>query len=223
MTNYQDQIVTYICQCQFSDLPAEVIKRGKEIIADTIGCIAAGAQEEEIKALIGRLKVCGTPGVATVIGAGLRTAPPTAAFINGTAGVALELDEGNRYARGHTAIHVLPSVLAVAEEKKCSGKDLLTAFVVGYEFGVRLGIACKLHPSMHPHGTWGAIGAAVAVGKLMGYDERAMKEMVNLSSSLTLATSAQTMLQGATVRNVYSGVSGFMGILAHDLVQSGFT
>jgi 2-methylcitrate dehydratase PrpD len=57
----------------------------------------------------------------------------------------------------------------------------------------------------------------------MGYDERAMKEMVNLSSSLTLATSAQTMLQGATVRNVYSGVSGFMGILAHDLVQSGFT
>lgn len=31
------------------------------------------------------------------------------------------------------------------------------------------------------------------------------------------------MLEGGTVRNVYSGVSNFMGVLAHQLVQSGFT
>jgi 2-methylcitrate dehydratase PrpD len=180
-------------------------------------------QEQEIKALIGKLTSSGTVGVATVIGAGLRTEPSKAALINGTAGVALELDEGNRYARGHPAIHALPPVLAVAEEQKCSGKDLLTAFVLGYEIGVRLGIACKLRPSMHPHGTWGTVGAAGAVGKLMGYGEQAMKEMINVSSSLSLATSWRTMLEGGTVRNVYSGISGFMAILAHDLVQTGFT
>jgi 2-methylcitrate dehydratase PrpD len=77
--------------------------------------------------------------------------------------------------------------------------------------------------SMHPHGTWGTVGAAVAVGKLMGYSEAAMREMINVSSSLGLATSRRTMLEGGTVRNVYSGMSNFMGVLAHQLVQSGFT
>jgi len=76
---------------------------------------------------------------------------------------------------------------------------------------------------MHPHGTWGTVAAAVAVGKLMGCGEAAMKEMVNVSSSLGLATSRKTMIEGGTVRNVYSGMSNFMGILAHQLVQSGFT
>ena len=223
MSDYLNHIVDYVCQCKYDDFPPEVIKRAKEIIADTIACITLGAQEEEIKALIGRLTSSGTAGVATVIGAGLWTEPSKAALINGTAGVTLELDEGNRYARGHPAIHVLPAVLAVAEEQKSSGRDLLSAFVLGYEIAVRLGIACKLRPSMHPHGTWGTIGAAVAVGKLMGYNEQAMREMLNIISSLTLATSAQTMLQGGTVRNAYSGVSGFMGVLAHDLVKSGFT
>ena len=223
MPDYLNHIVDYVCQCKYDDLPPEVTKRGKEIIADTIACIALGVQEQEIKALIGKLTSSGTAEVATVIGAGLRTEPSKAALINGTAGVALELDEGNRYARGHPAIHVLPAVLAIAEEQKCSGKDLLTAFVLGYEIGARLGIACKLRPSMHPHGIWGTVGAAVAVGKLMSYNKQAMREVLNVISSLTLATSAQTMLQGGTVRNVYSGVSGFMGVLAHDLVKSGFT
>jgi len=80
-----------------------------------------------------------------------------------------------------------------------------------------------MRTSMHPHGTWGTIGAAVVIGKLLHYDEPAMKEMINVSSSLTLATSRRTMLEGGTVRNVYAGISGYVGILAHYLVQSGFT
>jgi 2-methylcitrate dehydratase PrpD len=95
--------------------------------------------------------------------------------------------------------------------------------VLGYEIGTRIGIACKLRMSMHPHGTWGTVGAAVAVGKLMGYDKGKMREIINVSSSLSLATSRKTMLEGGTVRNVYAGASNYMGILAHDLVDSGFT
>jgi 2-methylcitrate dehydratase PrpD len=118
---------------------------------------------------------------------------------------------------------VVPAALAISEEGHLSGEDLLTALVLGYETGTRIGIACKIRMSMHPHGTWGTVGAAVAVGKLMGYGQAAMKEMINVSSSLGLATSRRTMLEGGTVRNVYSGVSNFMGVLAHQLVQSGFT
>lgn len=223
MPDYLDTIISYICQNTFDDLPQGVILRAKEVLSDSLGVIAAGSQEEEVKGLIGRIVRPGDPQMATLIGAGLRTESLKAGLINGTAGTFLELDEGNQFARGHPGIHIVPAVLAVAEEKRLSGKEVLNALVLGYEVGARIGIACKIRMSMHPHGTWGTVGAAVAVGKLLGYNERAMKEIINVSSSLSLSTSRKTMLEGGTVRNVYSGVSGLMGILAWHLVESGFT
>ena len=223
MPEYLDKLVSYVCRTNFNDLPKAVVLRAKEVLADTVSVIASGAQEDEVKSLTKRLVDPKARQVASLIGSGARTEPSKAALINGTAGTFLELDEGNQFGRGHPGIHVVPAALAVAEEGRLSGQDLLTALVLGYEIGTRIGIACKIRMSMHPHGTWGTVGAAVAVAKLMGYGEAAMREMINVSSSLGLATSRRTMLEGGTVRNVYSGTSNFMGVLAHQLVQSGFT
>jgi 2-methylcitrate dehydratase PrpD len=127
MPDYLDKIVNYVCQSTFDDLPQNVVKRSKEVVADSLSVIAAGSQEEEVKALTDRILASDAPPVATVIGAGLRTEPLKAGLINGTAGTFLELDEGNQYARGHPAIHVIPAALAVAEEMNLSGRDLLTS------------------------------------------------------------------------------------------------
>jgi 2-methylcitrate dehydratase PrpD len=77
----------------------------------------------------------------------------------------LELDEGNQYARGHPAIHVVPALLAAP---RGDGAALLVALALGYEMGARVGIASKLNVAMHPHGTWGTLGAAVGIAKLHG-------------------------------------------------------
>jgi 2-methylcitrate dehydratase PrpD len=98
----------------------------------------------------------------------------------------------------------------------------MEALVLGYEVGARLGIAASLRPSMHPHGTWGTVGAAVALAKLLGYDAARMRETINVASSLTLATSKRTMLEGGTVRNAYAGIANRMGLMAIDLVEAGF-
>lgn len=223
MSDYLDQIATYISECKFDDFPRDVVNRAKEVLADSIAVIACGAQEKEIKALVRKIAIPFVPDVATVIGAGIRTEPQKAALINGIAGTFTELDEGNRFARGHPAIHVIPAALAVAEESNLSGKEFITALVLGYETGARVGMASKLRRLMQSHGTWGTVGAAAAVGKLMGYKKEDLKQIINVSSSLSLATSKYTALEGGTLRNVYAGVSGMFGVLAHDLIQSGFT
>ena len=222
MPAYLDELIAYICDCKFEDLPRQAITRAKAVVADSIAVIGAGSREEEVKALIRQVVEPDGPQLSTVIGAGIRTEPAKAGLINGTAGTFLELDEGNQFARGHPAIHVVPAALALAEARGLSGRQLLTTLVLGYEICARIGIACKIRMSMHPHGSWGTVGAAVAVGKLLGYDRAAMREMINISSSLTLATSRRTMLEGGLVRNAYSGVSGYMGIFAHQLVDAGF-
>jgi len=50
-----------------------------------------------------------------------------------------------------------------------------------------------------------------------------MRALLNIASSMTLATSRKTMLEGGTVRNLYAGVSGYMGIMSYHLLESGFT
>ena len=223
MPPYLDQICQFVVKTGYKDLGKEVIEQAKKVVLDTVGVIAAGAQHREPQEMSKRLTSLSRGASSTLIGQKKKTDPLQAALINGTAGTWLELDEGNQFARGHAAIHVVPACLAIAEEKKASGREYLTAFVLGYEIACRIGIASKLRMTMHPHGSWGTLGAAVAVGKLIGLDADRMKTLINIASSMTLATSRKTMLEGGTVRNLYAGVSGYMGILVYHLLQSGFT
>jgi 2-methylcitrate dehydratase PrpD len=209
---------------RFEDIAASVTAHARLVLLDTIGAIAAGAQEPEMVALTRRMaELHGTGGISTaVIGGRARLPLPVAAFLNGTAGTMLELDEGNQYCRGHPAIHVVPAALAAADRRGASGRDLLRALVLGYEIGARIGIASTLRVTMHPHGTWGTVGAAVAVAALDGADAAMMRETINVASTLGLATSRRTMLQGGTVRNAYAGVSNQLGLTAVELVRAGF-
>ena len=218
MPDYLDDLSAFLENTSFDDLPAPVLERARFVIADCVAAIAGGAAEPEMQRLVARM--AGNGGGSST---GLRVEASRAAFLNGTAGTFLEMDEGNQFSRGHPGIHVVPAVLALAEAMGRNGRDVLLAVILGYEVGARIGMAAKIRPSMHPHGTWGTTGAAVAVAKMMRADARQFREIINISSSLGLTTSRQTMLQGGTVRNSFSGFSGQIGLMCWDMLQSGFT
>ena len=96
-----------------------------------------------------------------------------AALIHGLAGTTLEMDEGNQFAKGHPAMHVFPALISAAQSEllpsPVSGKDFITAFVIGYDVGARIGLSSQLRSSMHPHGTWGVVGASSAIGSLLKF------------------------------------------------------
>ncbi len=221
MADWLDRLSDFIAGFSLASLAPATVEQARYVVLDTMGAIAGGAAEPEMQALTMSV-TAGSAGGASVVGAGKAAAPATAAFLNGTAGTFLEMDEGNRFAKGHPCIHVLPALWAVAETRHLGGAALLEALVIGYEVGARLGIATSLRPSMHMHGTWGTVGAAAALAKLLGRDAGRIREAVNVASSLTLATSKRTMLEGGTVRNAYAGVSNQMGLMALDMVEAGF-
>jgi 2-methylcitrate dehydratase PrpD len=198
-------------------------ERGRWIIADCIPVIAAGMQEREMKALVAKHLAQAGAGNAWVVGAGKRAAALDAALLNGTAGTWLELDEGNLFAKGHPGIQVVPAAIALAQELGVSGADLLLAVTLGYELSSRISRAANVKLSIHPHGTYGVIGAALAAGKLKRFTAAQMLELINVASTMGMATSRQTLLDGATVRNIFTGHSGYMGLMAARLVECGFT
>jgi len=199
----------------FAVLADEVVARTRLVVLDCLGAIIAGRGEPEVGVAEKRLKRSGRIGK--------RGSPLVTAFLDGTAGTMLEIDEGNQYARGHPGIHVVPAVLAAAQTKKASGQQAIVAIALGYEIGARIGMASKLRVTMHPHGTWGTVGAAVSVAKLRRASASDMASVINVASSLGLTTSRRTMLEGGTVRNTYAGFSNMLGLMASDLVEAGFT
>ena len=221
--DYLREFCGFLEHTSYSGIPENVKQRARLVLADSIAAIAGGSVEPEVTALTNNLLPEGREPGASVIGTALCAEPMKAALINGSAGTFLEMDEGNQFCRGHPGRYVVPAILANAETRGSSGKDLILALILGYEVGARIGIACKLRMSMHPHGTWGTVGAAVGVGSLEGCSSKEFEELVNMSSSLGLATSRKTMLEGGTVRNSYTGISNQMGLLANQMLQSGFT
>jgi 2-methylcitrate dehydratase PrpD len=193
------------------------------VLADSVPVIAAGMQQPEMRAFVDRHLARAASGKAWVIGSGRRALAEDAALLNGTAGTWLELDEGNLFAKGHPGIQVVPAALAAAHERGASGADLLGAVAVGYEVSARISRAAETRLSIHPHGTYGVIGAAIAAARLKGFDSPRMLELINVAATMGMATSRQTLLDGATVRNIFTGHSGYMGLIAVRLVECGFT
>jgi 2-methylcitrate dehydratase PrpD len=218
--SYLQELAGFACRTRLADLPGKVLERTRWLVADSLPVIAAGMQQPEMQGL---LKYLSSRGKSSVIGTGRRADCLDAALLNGTAGTWLELNEGNLIAKGHPGIQVLPAALALAQESGASGEALLMAIAVGYEVSSRISRAAQMKLSVHPHGTWGTLGAAVAAGRLKRFDERRMRELINVSATMGMATSRQTLLDGATVRNIFTGHSGYMGLTAARLVECGFT
>jgi len=84
----------------------------------------------------------------------------------------------------HPAAPIAPAILALAEQRPVSGRDLIAALVVGVEAECRIGKAVS--PShyeigWHITGTTGVFGAAAATGRLLGLDERQMAWALGLA------------------------------------------
>ena len=220
---YLTTLAAFASGADLASLSAAARDRARWIIADCIPVVAAGMQQREMKTLVAKHLAHAAAGNAWVIGAGRRSSAFDAALLNGTAGTWLELDEGNLFAKGHPGIQVVPAAVALAQEIPVSGADLLLAVALGYELSARVSRASNVRLSIHPHGTYGVMGAAIAAGKLKGFDAAQMLEVINCASTMGMATSRQTLLDGATVRNIFTGHSGYMGLMATRLVECGFT
>ena len=217
-------LVRFCINLSFSDLSPKLVEHTKLVIMDCLGVIVGGFRAhlrykkwaEEIKRI--------APGSSTILGVGSKVEEAYAALANGTVAPSLELDEGNKFCGGHPSIHVIPAALALAEKENRNGKEFITAVVAGYEIASRIGRATTpLREEIHPHGTWGVVGAAVAGARLLRLDPNQAYQAASIASNYSLNAFFDAALEGATVRDTYCGVANFLGILSVRLSQNGFT
>src|SRR6185369_8314486 len=149
--------------------------------------------------------------------------PRTAALLNGIAGRAIELCEGLRLVTGQAAMQTLPGVLAVGEHAGSSGREMMTALILGYEVAGRLSLAFTPRPLAHQNGQVGLLAAAAAGARVRGLDAGGTSLAMRIATTLVLTPSYTNAVAGATTLNVAGGMSGFACALAPELALAGFT
>jgi 2-methylcitrate dehydratase PrpD len=218
-----EKLAEFIAQTQWDNIPPSVQRHAKLVLLDTFGVILAGSERPEVGQLRDRLTSTAGAG-ATIFARGWpKSDPRMAALLNGIAGRSIELCEGLRLVSGQAAMQVLPGALAVAEHLGNTGRELLTAFILGYDVAARLSGGFTPRPLAHQNGQVSLLAAAAAGARLHSLDADGISLAMRVATTLLLTPSYTNAVAGATTLNVAGGMSGFAAALAPELALAGFT
>ncbi len=219
------QLAAFAAELRFDDIPADVVAHMKLCLLDTVGCGLYGSTLPWTQILRDTLSALDNDGSCPVWGAPVMLSSPHAALVNGTAVHAFELDDLHPRSIVHPGAVVIPPALAVATGRgTTSGRDLITAFVAGYEVAARVGSAvgaAHLLAGWHPTGTHGTLGAAAAAGSVLGLTAQQMSHALGIAGSQSSGLMAAQY--GAMVKRLHAGHAAQSGVYAALLAARGFT
>jgi 2-methylcitrate dehydratase PrpD len=219
------EIAAYAASARFTDLPETVRREAKRSLFNILGCTLGGARHSGIDSVQQALgSFTGAP-VATLIGRGSKSDPLHASLINCLASSIYSFDDTHEQAVVHPSGPVASAAMALTEINKVSGPDLLLGFALGVEITCRLCKALTIPPakgSMAWSGTGitGGIGAAIAAGRMLGFDMPTMRTAIGIALSQAAGFRA---MHGSLVTPLMPAQAAQTGLRAALLARSGYT
>lgn len=210
-----------ILATRYEDLPPAAIHWAKIGLLDTIGCTIAGSRDASTRIITNI--TTGSSGPSLLFGQDRRVAALDAAQINGTAAHALDLDDCSNTFGGHPSVAVLPALFALADAQGASGKDFMTAYVVGFETECKLSLCLNLHQytkGWHPTVTIGIFGGTAAACHLLRLDQP--KTAIALAIAASMAAGIKSNF-GTDTKPLHVGNSARNALFAALLARDGFT
>ena len=219
MAGLTQELGHFIAELSPNHLPDEAVRIARMGFIDCIGTMIAGRGEDSVRILTEVL----APGAGeATLAFGARKGPaPEIAWINGIAAHALDYDDVGL--NGHPSTVLVPAILAEAEHLDCSGAEMITAYIAGYETWAELfrrdtGL---LHAKgWHPTGLYGAIAAAAACAKLHRLDAEKSAIAIALGGSQSSGLMSNF---GTMTKPFHAGRAAHAGIMAARLAKAGFT
>jgi 2-methylcitrate dehydratase PrpD len=225
-----EALVRHVTATEYEEIDGGTIERAKVRLIDSLGNIAAGHGAQgnaAVLALAGRWG--GTPE-STVLVDGMRIPAQNAAMANAVMMRSYDFEaigaEGPD--RTQVAAHIsgttVPVALAVGEQQGSSGRELLTALVLGDDVASRLAVASgfDVYSGQDNTGTVNGLGGAALAGRLMGLDETQLRNALGI---------VENQLAG-TVANIFDQTLAFKlpmafaarnAIVSVELAEFGFT
>jgi 2-methylcitrate dehydratase PrpD len=217
------KLARFIVSLGFEDLPETVRREGSRTLVNWVGCALGGSRHETMANAMAALSPFFGPPQATLFGRSERVDVLHAALLNGIGSHVLDFDDTHIETAIHPAAPVAPAILALAEHRRVSGRDLMAALIVGIETELRIGMAvtpAHYKVGWHITGTAGVFGSAAASGKLLGLSERQMCWALGLAAAQPVGL--QEMF-GTMTKSFHPGRAAQNGLTAALLAHKGYT
>src|SRR5271169_472838 len=217
------QLCERIAASGYDDLGQPAIEAARWLVLDGIAIAIAGTEEEAIHILAAHHKEQGGAAQATAIGNGFRLNTVSAAALNGAAMHVLDFEPMWSPAN-HALSTTLAGVLALAEARSATGREILTALVKGVEMQGWIRQASGQYEAntsrFHPPGAAGPLGSAVAAGHLLKLDPGQLANAIGIAASRAGSLLANA---GTMTKSTHCGHASALGLESALIAARGFT
>jgi 2-methylcitrate dehydratase PrpD len=223
--NETRRLATFASEFSFEQAPTSVVEMCKSLMIDWYGSALAGKGARPVAALSHVARVMGPgSGPCDVIPTRDSTSAMFAALVNAAASHVVEQDDVHNASVFHPGTVVLPAVLAAAQQENASGAELLSASIVGYEVGIRVGefLGRSHYKIFHTTGTAGTVAAAAAVGRLLRLDADGVQHAIG-SAGTQAAGLWEFLRDAADSKQLHTAKAAADGVLAAYAARGGLT
>jgi len=217
------KLAEFIVTTNVSDIPDSVFTHAGIAFMDWLGVALAGSDDPLVEKLLQYAEFLGGKEQAAIIGHPDKKTVVQAALINGAASHALDYDDSLAAFFGHPTVTLFPGLLALSELEHKSGREFLTAYIIGLKVGtVIAGSAGYDHymSGYHATSTMGSLASASACSRLLGLD---VKETVYALGIAGTQAAGLKEVFGTMCKPFHAGRASEIGVSAAILAKNGFT
>ena len=222
-----EELAKNIVETQFESLSPEVIRLAKNRIIDLVGCIISGANAESMSVVRDLVKEWGGKEEATILVHGIKAPAHNVAMVNYIMGIAYDYGVilpyiDDKHVGAHVSEMTVPTAITVGDWRHASGKDMITALVVGDDLTARVHAAAILPPfgSGFTPVTSNYFGTTAITGKLLGLNTNQMMNALGIIFNQMVVGTALSLLEGV---HHAMGLQAQVGILSAELASKGWT
>ncbi|MFO8048212.1 MAG: MmgE/PrpD family protein [Desulfosudaceae bacterium] len=218
-----EKIAAFVAETRTADIPVEIYDHARVAFMDWVAVTLSGHDDPLIAKLNKYADTLGGQPQATLIGQGTKKTIADAALINGAASHALDYDDTLVSFLGHPSVTLFPALLALAEWQGKSGRDFLTAYLIGLQAGAAVGACASLDHYLagwHATSTLGHIAAAAGCARLLGLNQEQTRHALGIGAT---QSSGLKRVFGTMCKPFHAGRASQSGLMAALLAQDGFT
>jgi 2-methylcitrate dehydratase PrpD len=215
------KIAEFAARLQYDQIPQAALDEAKKAVRDCVGVALAGSREEDAKICAELAREERAKEESTVYGQRFRSSAIHAAFANGTAAHAMDFDHSFTL-MGQPTAPIIPATLALAESLASSGRQVIEAYVAGFEATGKLVFSLRdaTQDGWHGPANLGVFGASVACGKLLGLSASQLQMSLGIAASMAGGVVANF---GTMTKPLHVGLAARNGVTAAKLAKSGYT
>ena len=221
-----EQMAEWIVKVDDADVPAVAVERVRNLVLDSLGNQFAGMSVSTGRLLSEWVRAQGGAPVCTVTARDFKTTPAFATLVNGAASHALENDDIATFS-SHPNSPLTAASIALGEKLGCSGREVVTAWVIGWEITAQTMKVCLgprgnelINRGWFNQGFQETLGVAALAARLLKLDVDQTRMALGHAAS---AMAGMMKNRGTDTKGFSAGSAAMHGVIAAELAAMGFT